>query len=86
MDTQDQELNSLEEAIEKVINAKIKPLLEPPSGTQKMDSKYPQGNRSMKKEEKDFGKIESTDTFFANISGCKHQQFSTYQSQTGKKN
>ena len=49
-----------------------------------MDSKYPQGSRLTKKE--DSRKTKSTYTPSADTSSSKHQQSSTYQSQTGKKN
>ena len=51
----------------------------------KIDSKCFQENRPAQKEGKDYKRIKSTDTSFANASSGKHQQSSVYQNQTDKK-
>lgn len=57
-------------------------LLQSSFGTKKIDAKYLQGYRPIKKEIEDSRKNKSIDIFFANIPS-KKQQFSTYQ--TNKK-
>ena len=64
--------------MEKAINVEIKALLQPPSGTQKIDAKCLQGYRPAKKEDKDFGKNKSTDIPLADILNRK-QLSSTHQ-------
>ena len=72
METPSRELDSWKEAIEKAVNSKAKTLFQLSSSSHKMDSKCPWGNKPTKKEEKDFGKINLTDTPSANKSSGKH--------------
>ena len=60
-------------------------MLQPPSDIRKIDSRSSQENRPTKKMEKDSKRLKSTDTPFADVSSSKHQQSSTYQKQTSKK-
>ena len=58
--------------MEKIVNIKVKTLLELPTEIQEIDSRYPQKDRPAKKEEKNSGKTKSTDTPSANVSSGKH--------------
>ena len=51
-----------------------------------MDSRYSQGNKLVKNEDKDSKRTKFTDTSSADTSTDKHLQFSTHQNQTNKKN
>ena len=77
LDARGRDLDSWKEAVEKAVNTKAKALLQSSSSTRDMDSRYPQENRPVKKDEKDFGgKNKSTDSTSADMSNGK-QSFST---------
>lgn len=78
-------MNFWEEIIEKVINAEAKALLQIPTGARKINLKYFQENRPVKKEEKNSGRTKSTNTLSNDVSSNKYQQFSAYQNPTDKK-
>ena len=83
IDTRGRELNSWEEAVEKVVNAEAKAMLQSSASTRDMDSRCPRGNRPARKEEKDSsGKNKSTDSPSADTSSRKQssstQQTSSY--------
>ena len=72
LDAWGRELDTWEEAIKKTVNAKVKTLLQSASSTCKMDSRCPQRNRSVKKEEKDSGRTKSTNISSTDASSGKH--------------
>ena len=72
LDAQGRKLNSWEEAIKKAVNIKVKTLLQSSSSTHKMESRCPQGNKPMKKEEKDPKRTKSIDTLSADTSSSKY--------------
>ena len=79
MDARGRDIDFKKEAVKKAINAEAKALLQSFGNTRDIDSRYPQGNRLTKKEEKDFdGKNKSTDSISTNTSSGK-QSFSTQQ-------
>ena len=79
MDTQSRDLNSWKEAMEKIVNAKAKAMLQSSFSTRNMDSRCPRENKPAKKEEKNSsGKNKSTDSFFTDTSSRK-QSSSTQQ-------
>ena len=85
LDTQGRNQDSWEEAVKKAVNAKAKTLLQSSSSICDIDSRYPQGNRSAKKKEKDSGgKNKSTDSPSADTSSGK-QSSSTQQTSSAKK-
>ena len=71
LDTRGRELNFWEEAIEKVVDAETKALLQPPSSTQKIDAKCFPGYRPVKKEDKDSRKNKSVDILSIDIPSGK---------------
>ena len=78
-DTRGRNQDSWEEAVENVINAEAKALLQSSSNICDMDSRCFRGNRPARKEEKNSsGKNKSTNFPFANTSSGK-QTFSTQQ-------
>lgn len=64
--------------VEKAVNIKTKTLLKLPLGTQKINSRFFQGNRFIKKEEKDSEKTKSTDIFSIDVFNSKHYQSFAY--------
>lgn len=86
LNARDGELDLWEEAIKKAVDIEAKALLQPSSKTREIDLKYSWEYKPAKKEEKDFGKIKSTNTPPIDVSSGKHPQFFTHQSQTSKKN
>ena len=86
LDTRGWNHDTWKEAVEKVVNAKVKALLPSSSNICNMDSRCPQGNRPARKEEKNSGgKNKSTDFPSADMPSGK-QSFSTQQTSSAKKN
>ena len=59
LDIRGRELDFWKEAIEKVVNVEVKAMLQLSSSIRNINSRCPQKNRPVKKEEKDFGKNKS---------------------------
>ena len=79
MNTQSRDLDFWEEAVEKIVNAEAKAILQSFSITRDIDSRCPRGNKPARKEEKDSGgKNKSTNSAPADTSSGK-QKSSTQQ-------
>lgn len=61
LDNQRRGLDSSKEVVEKAVNIKIKPSLQPPSKTRKIDFRYPKGYRPTKKDESSHDKQDHQD-------------------------
>ena len=53
MDNQRRDLDAWDKVVEKTVNAEAKTGLQPPSGTRKIDSRYPKGYKLLVKKNKD---------------------------------
>ena len=53
LDVRDRDLDFWDEVVDKTVDVKAKASLQAPSGTREMDSRYPRGQRPIKKEDKD---------------------------------
>ena len=78
LDVWGQHQDSSKEAVKKAVNAKAKAILLSSFKTREIDSRYPQGFRPAKREQKDSGKNKSTNFTFVDTSSRK-QSFSTQQ-------
>ena len=72
LDAQSWELDSWEEAVKKVVNVEAKALLQSSSNTRDMNSRCPQGNKPVKKEQKESRKTKFTNISSADASSSKY--------------
>ena len=63
LDVRDRDLDSWDKVVDKTVDVKAKASLQAPSGTRKIDSQCPQGQRPTKKEDKDSRDYEKNKSF-----------------------
>ena len=86
MDAQSRELDLWDKAIEKIVDAETKTLLQVFSDTREIDVKCLQGYKLAKKEDKDSGNNKSNNSLHTNVSREKYlQQSFIHQNQASKK-